>query len=536
MAKPLSKSAWVQPLWRAQNYFLQVLLTHFNLTKQGGGVKLQVDFDRETNAIWSNPAKGEILKHIPDFHKRACEYQRELDHILLGGSGDMGRFGPFHNPSFPFRYVSGGTLPILTIGRRQYYCLFYREVYPIGWNIANGGADSFHELLDPLDAVRRELGEELLIVNPKDKQRYVFEWDTSELVDWPGFSVARRLFQQQYPDLNLGACEELLIKPEWRDGPDSLWISYEQEEPRLTTDCFVNINATDFGIEVDRVANIPASDKAIIFDGEISNEVPVGAPIGLFPVEELNAIVDRANAESDGSNEPANTRTTAFPKSFFYDAKPYGNAQDRLPDLIRDVYIRRLRRKDVLSDGEVNAWQKAEADDRAYGLCPVTHAIISRLLKYEREQAHRSAEKRGPFDFFLCYATPDEDCARTAYDHLTNAENRLCVFFDKRTPQLTRFADEIRAAIDASRGMIVIATRPEHLRREGVMYEWVTFLNARDEGRKLATSPFINFVSNISYDDLPTQMSRDSAVKFNPSDMGPGLSELSRFIQSMRRQ
>lgn len=298
----------------------------------------------------------------------------------------------------------------------------------------------------------------------------------------------------------------------------------------------MNINATDFGIEIDRVANVSVSDKAIIFDGEISDNIPVGAPIGLFPVEDLDAIVKRANAESDESGEPASTRTTAFPTKFFYDAKRYDNSQGHLQDLVRDVYIRRLLRTQVLSDGDVSAWQRAETDGKAYCLCPVTHAIISRFIKHKEEQACRAKERKGPFDFFLCYASPDEDCARTAYEHLTNEENRFHVFFDKRTPMLTTFADEIRKAIHESRGMIVIATQPAHLRREGVMFEWVTFLNAIAEGRKPPTSPFINFVSDVSYDDLPSEMSMHSAVKFNRADMGSGLSELSRFITNVCRR
>jgi hypothetical protein len=45
----------------------------------------------------------------------------------------------FKDPLFPFRYASGGVLPILRIGRKEFFCFFYRDIDPVGWNIANGG-------------------------------------------------------------------------------------------------------------------------------------------------------------------------------------------------------------------------------------------------------------------------------------------------------------------------------------------------------------------------------------------------------------
>ena len=49
------------------------------------------------------------------------------------------------DPAFPFRFGNGGTLPVVRLADRDYYSLFYREVAPIGWNIANGGAESAAE-------------------------------------------------------------------------------------------------------------------------------------------------------------------------------------------------------------------------------------------------------------------------------------------------------------------------------------------------------------------------------------------------------
>lgn len=63
-----------------------------------------------------------------------------------------------HNDeNFPFRYASGGTLPILRMEGQGYYCFFYRDIFPIGWNIANGGCCTREELLNPQMTIEREL-------------------------------------------------------------------------------------------------------------------------------------------------------------------------------------------------------------------------------------------------------------------------------------------------------------------------------------------------------------------------------------------
>jgi len=41
------------------------------------------------------------------------------------------------------------------IKEEEYYCLFYRDIFPVGWNIANGGSDNNEELLNPLLTIER---------------------------------------------------------------------------------------------------------------------------------------------------------------------------------------------------------------------------------------------------------------------------------------------------------------------------------------------------------------------------------------------
>lgn len=517
----ITKLSRVQPLNRAYNHILQVLLTRFHLERQGqsGGVKLEIEFDKDTPAIWNNLAKFNIHNRIRSFKRRSSKYQKELNDFLLKGIGNTYEF---NDPSFPFRYASGGTLPIITMDRRKFYCLYYREIFPIGWNIVNGATDTIFELIDPQHAVKRELGEELLIVHPGKHIRYVFEWDTSEIVDWPGFTVARRLFQKEYPELNLSACKETKTRLTWSDGPDSLWVKYDSEEPALITNCYMNINATDFGIEIDRIANIAVDKDAIIFDGEISGKVPVGAPIGLFPVDEINNSI---------RNED---KTDFLPSRFFYNAKSIDYAGDRLIKTIRDRYLPRLKKTDVLSQNDIAAWQQTMEDGRGFDLCPVTRSLILRHVTHEKARRRRKT-KKGRFDFFLSYARSDEKHARAVYEYLSERAG-LNVFFSEITPMLTKFADEIRRAIHKSNGMIAIASKPANLRREGVMYEWITFLGAVEDGRKPKSAPFINFISGFGYDELPSQLSFHHAIEFDVDNISKGLRRLGQYLTRLKQR
>jgi hypothetical protein len=481
---------------------------------------LEVEFNRNTLAIWSNITKGEIKNCIPDFDKRAKKYQEEIEKFVFGKPDKPYKFSD--NRDFPFRYISGGTLPILKIGGRSYYCLFYREIFPIGWNIANGGADTFHELLHPMDVVRRELGEELLIVNPnpKKRQRYVFEWDTGELVDWPGFSVVRKLFHKEYPDLNLAACEELKTKVEWSEGPDTIWVSCKDEEPHLEMGCFVNINATDFGIEIDRIARISIYKEAVIFDGEVSGNSSVGAPIGLFPVDEFNAKVN------EGS-------TDFYPEIFFYDAKLRKDGTKGLQKTIEDVYIPRLIRKKILTKTEIKkGWEKVNKNNLAYDLCPVTRTLVRRHIGQEKFQRSQEIPKYGPRHFFLSWARPDEKYAREIYTKLHGMG--MSVYFSEEAPvAITDFSAAIHDEIRNSMGMIILATRPEHMIREGVIYEWWYFLTLIRDGQKPKTSPIIN-VSSFGYDKLPTPLSKFHLIHFDQRDVKDSLRRIEDYIARLR--
>ena len=206
---------------RAESHFLQILLTKFQLRREGQGAHLELYFDGETPAIWRRKVKLDLRNAMPDFADKSARYQRELDAVLLHQQSDG---FDFDDPDYCFRHANGGALPIVRLGRREYYCFFYRDIFPVGWNIANGGSDSRDELIDPGETIERELREELLIWDVRNRRRYVFDWDGGKPLDRPEFEAARRHWAQALQGADPREFTEEKLPLKWYDGPDTLTV------------------------------------------------------------------------------------------------------------------------------------------------------------------------------------------------------------------------------------------------------------------------------------------------------------------------
>jgi hypothetical protein len=327
----------VLPLDDAEPAFLEVLLSRFTLERKrnGGGVELRVAFDGSTPAAWNRRGREAVRRRIPRFRERAARYKAQLDRILIDG-----RRGAFRHddPRFPFRWASAGALPIVRIGRTDYYCLFFRDVFPIGWNIANGATGTRGELLDPLTTLERELAEELVIGDPRRRRRHVLNWEAA---------------------------------------PDRVTVRMGSQT-RVLRDCFVNVNAGDFGIELDRVVRIRLSEGAVLRDGEMSGERALNRPVGLFEVSRVR----------DGL---AAGRRSFLPDRFFHDGRPHpGVSFSRFLNEVLLIDIKSWR------SGSDIALFLNTTDDARVRLCPVTDTIIRRHMRETRKTAARQSPRKSP--------------------------------------------------------------------------------------------------------------------------------------------
>ena len=378
----------IAPLENIEQRFLQVLVYNFQLKQMNEGVHLDVTFASDAPAIWTDAGKGEITSELIKCSFAEIEkVQKELDSILI--ARDLNEY-QYNGQCGPFRYASGGALPIITIGQTNYYCLIYREIPPVGWNIANGGCDSRDELLNPLNTIVRELNEELIIIDKKQTTQYFYQ----RFFDLPDHIMVREHLQKHL----LGRSEKKLKSEDglisFKDGPDTLTVKIPVKMSNGDTydvayevdSCFININAIDGGIELDKIAHIKASNEAIFIDGEIAHYYPrldiVNAPVGLFKKETFDQFL------SDQSHE-------FIPDIFFWSAIRYPHSTEIDPQGFITSKINKSQRKRVLLDivdrfvdskrvyksSSLDEFDSLRKRDKIFDLCPVTRNLVLRSLR-----------------------------------------------------------------------------------------------------------------------------------------------------------
>lgn len=256
----------VYPLSIAENNLLQVLVHCFSLERTKQGIRLRLEFDTSSPTIRRREAKQYVKTRMPHFERDKHKLQTDLESILLRGT--QTEFA-HDSEEFVFRYSNGGTLPLVHHNGTKYYCLFYRDVDPIGWNIANGASDTLAELLNPSMTIEREFCEEFIAIDMANQIDYMLSWGNGDTIDRPEYQVARQHWSQYLAGHNLSDFSREPLHVQWHDAPDSLSIQFGQQTPQVWSGGYLNINAVDFGIEVDRVATLKLSSNTILLDGEI---------------------------------------------------------------------------------------------------------------------------------------------------------------------------------------------------------------------------------------------------------------------------
>ncbi len=528
----------VRPLAAAENQFLQVLVDKFRILRKGQGYELQVGFSDDSPAIWTRAAKRHILATLPV--ERRTGLQQSIDAFFRSND----EVYEYHDPSFPFRLGNGGTLPIVRLQGADYYCLFYRDSYPTGWNIANGGANTRQDLLHPDLIVERELREELIIVEPRQRRWYVFDWHDARLRDHPDFAVAQMLWVEKFRRQKFDDLQDIPLPLKWSLPPDADRSAVEQrhhdvvrihcghELPIYTGQGFLNINAADFGIEFDRIAKLSVGSEAVFCDGELRGDQLLNRVVGLFAVNRMQELV-AADARH------------FVPDRIFWDGV------DRTGDNPQQVIEAYLHRRGA-SWGQLEENMRNDATPAAPGdpldLCPVTRTIIqrhSRLNVADQSAPPAAATTHkipatpitpptsplpidGPFEVFVSFASEDRELARSVYDHITACNRRA--FFSDVSMTNGGFADQIDVALDSAVAFVVVGTRAEHLQKSWVKYEWRNFSNDLYSGLKPTNAPFFAFVSGMSPKDLPRPLRLQQAVVNDPKNPALAFDKLTQFI------
>lgn len=366
--RALTPKEFIEVVHQLGHHSLQVLVSEFVLRKNSkAGLELDLCIPADAPRVCTRKARNEARTSMTDFEAKVHVIQGQLDGLL---SGPAERPWCFAGESFQFRYVSGGVLPVLRMGERDYYCLFYRDMEPVGWNIANGGADTREELLDPRITIEREFCEELVIFG--DDGRHIFQL-ACERSSFHASQRSRQRWHDTMRELTGNAVAERKLEFPWVEGPDVLRVSivrhgksnaFITEDKNQVTGCFININALDFGIELDRVARIPVDESVIVCDGELIGSRQINRPVGLFETGLFNEMV-------------AGGATRFAPQMLFHDGHKYDG--ERLDEVVREKYL--PGQFEMRDDSERNAYRDVEKKTLHYNLCPVTRNIVKRYVQ-----------------------------------------------------------------------------------------------------------------------------------------------------------
>ncbi|MDD1699389.1 MAG: hypothetical protein LUQ04_01200 [Methanoregula sp.] len=274
---------------------------------------LKVNLMNQSYGIYNNAGKHYLREAYQnkEFNDECLKISEDIHQFLGNDNRTKCEINSLESLKIPFRWASGGVIPIANYKNRKWFVLFFRDIPPVGWNIANGASGSKEEYKDLHKLIYREFLEEVIILNREPK------WGTKlpikqKIVIFPGElppevrdSVLNRRFLKKHSDLRKqhdGLDLEQIDSPEIKtlSTPFEAEITYhapnlkDVETFRIQNIIF-SINPTEFGIEISRPVCFELKDSDYLLDGEIW-EVEfalIRQPIILLSVEWLKTLYQK---------------------------------------------------------------------------------------------------------------------------------------------------------------------------------------------------------------------------------------------------
>lgn len=297
-------------LWRRERSFaIALLFNTIRLTYNDRKWTLHVDLRDQSCAIYSNRGK-EFLRaaFLPKKRDRCLEYlkcSRETHQFLLGQAKKQALTA--HIPAL--RWVSGGILPVANWNDQRWVCLFFRDIEPVGWNLANGASETKEEYKDLDLLIFRETLEELVICGGTPQPLA----EVTRRIPWVPSPQSRKSVLEA-PELvsecaalrllHDGICFKCETGPDLllKRTPESVTVTYHDRRRRALTatteNVLISINPLELGAEVVRVGEFALGQSDRLLDGEVcrsrEGDYLVRAPIGLLSVDFLKRAYQKA--------------------------------------------------------------------------------------------------------------------------------------------------------------------------------------------------------------------------------------------------
>lgn len=355
----LRSTSW--PRWQQAQLVLEP--GGLTLDWDGQAGKLEVDLTAAQSGIYSQQGKRFLADEYMGTsaqRRRGLGAGRMIQQTLLGGRARrIDCVGKSMAPAL--RWASGGYMPIVRWMDQDMVLLFFRDIPPIGWNIANGGSESRDEWFDLAQLASREAHEEIVILKPgldglSDATRQRPQL-TSKGTPVGRLEVVHRDLRRSL-DGTEWYTPETPLSSKLIDGPIDVCVS-EGADSRQTNGAFLSVNPAELGAEVSFVGRFSLEDDWRVLDGETrsvewngkTHQALVRRPVGLFSLSYFRRVF---NASGDGCGNPGELGVPLRSSGRQLDCR-------RLPPPKSDeyhVFPDDIERRRTLSDTNPRKWRE----------------------------------------------------------------------------------------------------------------------------------------------------------------------------------
>ena len=321
-----------------QVFAAEILERPVVLRRTGRVVEVTIDRRGVRDAVYTTEGKNGLCRQAltGETLELARRLERDIHRFLMGNSEDPAgapdatwevsvggvasaagatRAGiEIPVPRIPLRWASGGVLPVVTWRGGVWFPFFFRDIAPVGWNIAAGSSEAEAELCRPQSFGLREFLEETIVLPQPPRPGAVIRAKTfPRIMDGvldrrEREAQVRSALARVNRHLEIRSREDGLDLVPFPDGPCSddraidttavptctrLRIVNGDGAVAELDDVLVCFNLLELGIEVMTVVTFDLGEDEYLLDGETLS--PVGGPEQLIrmPV----AMISRAYLE-----------------------------------------------------------------------------------------------------------------------------------------------------------------------------------------------------------------------------------------------
>jgi len=276
------------------------------VVRDGSGWELTIDLSRSSMplGIYANAGKAKLLELYRGAERdaRVRDASARLHRLLMGEAGS-GSFSWDSQRLGPLRWSSAGVLPVVsgalnTADAREHWALlFFRDIPPIGWNLANGASETAREFANLQNLIDREFVEELTVLSHEpspgdDEVEYIgFRPSRGELSFDPKYLDGCRAARLAHDDIRIVDSDPRrwiavaeLGSPLTVRVRDASGAAFARGREEVLANVYFSINGLERGIEVIRLYQFNMEPGTCFLDGELFPWRPAPAALVRRPI------------------------------------------------------------------------------------------------------------------------------------------------------------------------------------------------------------------------------------------------------------